>query len=147
MHIYYSTSSSSSDNQAMMIPTSQSDRREDFSEYLWMEDIESFDKQVLAELEEEEEIEQCMEEMLAEEEERDTTYYSPEIPEMYEVEDEDENEVIRPEEDYISEGLAHLMVDDILLQSQLNPDAEEFIPGRNLDSSSELSDSSEASDR
>lgn len=39
----------------------------DFSEYMWMENEEQFDRQVLAELEEEELIEQCMEAMLEDE--------------------------------------------------------------------------------
>lgn len=39
----------------------------DFAEYLWMENEEEFDKQVMQQLEEEELMEQCLEAMLEEE--------------------------------------------------------------------------------
>ncbi|GAB6021865.1 hypothetical protein CHUAL_006033 [Chamberlinius hualienensis] len=108
--------------------------REDFSDYMWMEDLENFDKEVLAELEEEEEMEQCIEEMLAEEEARDTTYYliddfdssslyhSINYPSQLLTDDEQELEI----------AMANLCFSDerILILSELNPNAEEFIPNR-----------------
>lgn len=122
------------------------ERRDDFAEYLWMEDMESFDKQVLAELVEEEEIEQCMAEMLAEEEARETTYYGG-TEQGLDNEAGDGANVQRPIEESLTDELQHLTVtdipDQIVLQSRLNPDAAEFVPSQNAD----LSDSSEASDR
>ncbi|XP_002738159.1 polyadenylate-binding protein-interacting protein 2B-like [Saccoglossus kowalevskii] len=46
-----------------------------FEEYLWMAEVEEFDKKVLEELQEEEFMEACMEEMLLEEE---ADWYYPE---------------------------------------------------------------------
>lgn len=108
-----------------------SNNRDDFSEYLWMEDMESFDKEVLAELEEEEELEQVMEEMLAEEEARDTIYFTgpnAQIP-YYMYDDDDEDLEMSPEHQFLSEHLYSLSIcEDILASSKLNPNAEEFIP-------------------
>lgn len=124
--------------------------REDFSDYMWMADEESFDKQVLAELQEEEEMEQCMEEMLAEEEARDTTYYvvgndNGMIPTAViqqssleplamgvphwthhggdlEQQEQLQQPVVVP--------AAALNSTEILSVSQLNPEASEFVPSR-----------------
>jgi len=122
------------------------DRRDEFAEYMWMEDMESFDKQVMAELEEEEEIERCMAEMLAEEEARDTTYYN----QMDEIGGlNDDCHVQRPL-DELAENLGHLLVqdnpnpEDILRRTTLNPCAEEFVPSKNTDGiCSDQADSSE----
>lgn len=119
------------------------DRREEFAEYLWMEDIEGFDKQVLAELEEEEEIEQCMAEMLAEEEARDTTYYTHPLEEF-----QSESILQRlSEEELVTEEMSHLSVEELIQQTGLNPYAAEFVPSSTTDSSSDSESSSEASDR
>lgn len=120
--------------------------REDFSDYLWMEDVESFDKQVLAELQEEEEMEQCMEEMLAEEEARDTTYY---------IVDEQSSIVIPcpvfpgiiQDEIGVLQSMATLGFYDseiVFIESQLNPDAEEFVPSSMSTASSTATSQSSA---
>jgi len=121
--------------------------REDFSDYLWMEDVESFDKQVLAELQEEEEMEQCMEEMLAEEEARDTTYYI--------VEEQSPAIIpcslfpsIIPDEIEILQSMATLGFFEegvVLIRSELNPDAEEFVPSNVPPASPSLATRSPAS--
>lgn len=46
---------------------SSTNAENDFAEYLWMENEEEFDKQVMQQLEEEELMEQCLEAMLEEE--------------------------------------------------------------------------------
>lgn len=140
-HLVNESSNGYSDDIDIMISNGVGDRREEFAEYLWMEDIEGFDKQVLAELEEEEEIEQCMAEMLAEEEARDTTYYTHPLDEF-----QSESIMQRLSEEELTEEMSHLTMEELIQQTGLNPYAAEFVPSSFTDSSTD-SDSSEASDR
>ncbi|NWU32531.1 PAI2B protein, partial [Dyaphorophyia castanea] len=82
-----------------------------FAEYLWMENEEDFDRQVEEELQEQEFLDRCFQEML-EEEERDWFVPARDLPQG----------MAQPQ-------LHGLGSDDILSKSNLNPDAKEFVPG------------------
>lgn len=66
-----STTTESESDLADDIPPTNAEN--DFSEYLWMEHEEEFDKEVMQQLEEEELMEQCIEAMLEEENRNLTT--------------------------------------------------------------------------
>ncbi|XP_030804262.1 polyadenylate-binding protein-interacting protein 2B [Camarhynchus parvulus] len=91
-----------------------------FAEYLWMENEEDFDRQVEEELQEQEFLDRCFQEML----------------------EEEEQDWFIPARDLPAQGMAQLQqqlhglsvgdgrgADDILSKSNLNPDAKEFVPG------------------
>ncbi|XP_031965415.1 polyadenylate-binding protein-interacting protein 2B [Corvus moneduloides] len=91
-----------------------------FAEYMWMENEEDFNRQVEEELQEQEFLDRCFQEMLEEEEERDWFIPARDLP----------------------QGMAQLQQQlhglpaadarasqDILSKSTLNPDAKEFVPG------------------
>ncbi|XP_074396779.1 polyadenylate-binding protein-interacting protein 2B [Zonotrichia albicollis] len=84
--------------------------KDPFAEYLWMEHEEDFDRQVEEELQEQEFLDRCFQEML-EEEERDWFIPARDLPQG-----------MQPD----SNGHG---ADDILSKSTLNPDAKEFVPG------------------
>ncbi|NXH27070.1 PAI2B protein, partial [Myiagra hebetior] len=88
--------------------------QEPFAEYLWMENEEDFNRQVEEELQEQEFLDRCFQEML-DEEERDWFIPARDLP----------------------QGMAPLQqqlhgadgAQEILSKSTLNPDAKEFVPG------------------
>lgn len=105
----------------------------DFSEYLWMENEEEFDKQVMQQLEEEELMEQCIEAMLEDEREirnirnqmastnGGSSDTSAPPRQSWSTNDDVTN--------HISQSLEGLSVqDDLAKQSTLNPNAAEFVP-------------------
>ncbi|XP_012528662.1 polyadenylate-binding protein-interacting protein 2 [Monomorium pharaonis] len=93
----------------------------DFSEYLWMENEEEFDKQVLQQLEEEELMEECLEAMLEEERQHQRNMSSTAWSTATGTSDNNATE--------LCQQLSSLrMQDDLAKQSTLNPDAAEFIP-------------------
>ncbi|KAG5345498.1 PAI2B protein, partial [Acromyrmex charruanus] len=93
----------------------------DFSEYLWMENEEEFDKQVLQQLEEEELMEECLEAMLEEERQHQRNMSSTAWSTATGTPDNNAAE--------LCQQLSSLrMQDDLAKQSTLNPDAAEFIP-------------------
>ncbi|XP_019871296.1 polyadenylate-binding protein-interacting protein 2B isoform X2 [Aethina tumida] len=88
--------------------------QEDFSEYLWMENEEEFDKEVMQRLEEEALMEQCIEAMLDDENSERTTPSS--------ATQESTNEV--------ANLINNLKLDNVDVKgSNLNPLAAEFVPG------------------
>ncbi|XP_032675399.1 polyadenylate-binding protein-interacting protein 2 [Odontomachus brunneus] len=93
----------------------------DFSEYLWMENEEEFDKQVLQQLEEEELMEECLEAMLEEERQHERNINSTAWSTATGTSDNNTAELCQQ-----LSGLK--MQDDLAKQSTLNPDAAEFIP-------------------
>ncbi|XP_968714.2 polyadenylate-binding protein-interacting protein 2B [Tribolium castaneum] len=88
---------------------------DDFSEYLWMENEEEFDKEVMQRLEEEALMEECIEAMLADE--------NSEVSSNHVNGVDDNNE--------ISNMINNLKLDcpEVVKESNLNPLAAEFIPG------------------
>ncbi|XP_063988755.1 polyadenylate-binding protein-interacting protein 2 [Diachasmimorpha longicaudata] len=109
----------------------------DFSEYMWMENEEEFDKQVLEQLEEDEMMEQCLEAMLEEERQHERNQTSVAWCNAVAGENS-ENE--------LCQQLGTLRVHGELAKSStLNPNAAEFIPSlkTSVSTSSEItSDSS-----
>ncbi|XP_012286245.1 polyadenylate-binding protein-interacting protein 2 [Orussus abietinus] len=94
----------------------------DFSEYMWMENEEEFDKQVLQQLEEEELMEECLEAMLEEERQHQRNQTSTAWSTATTATDSNGTD--------LCQQLGGLQVhDDIAKQSTLNPDAAEFVPG------------------
>ncbi|XP_053574519.1 polyadenylate-binding protein-interacting protein 2 [Bombina bombina] len=90
-----------------------------FSEYMWMENEEEFNRQFEEELWEEEFIERCFQEMLDEEEEE---WFIParDLPQtMSQIQDQLNDLVIGDSSS----------VDDLVVKSNLNPNAKEFVPG------------------
>lgn len=88
-----------------------------FSEYMWMENEEEYNRQVEEELLEQEFLERCFQEMLDEE---DQDWFIPERD--------------LPSVGQIQQQLNGLSVSDdnaeeILRKSILNPEAKEFVPG------------------
>uniref|UniRef100_A0A0A9XLK2 Polyadenylate-binding protein-interacting protein 2B n=1 Tax=Lygus hesperus TaxID=30085 RepID=A0A0A9XLK2_LYGHE len=90
----------------------------DFSEYMWMENEEEFDQEVMKQLEEEALMEQCIEAML---------------------EDELENKESEHSSTELLSDLQKLCVQDhenLARKSTLNPNAAEFVPKVRLDTKS-----------
>ncbi|XP_053622345.1 nucleolar protein dao-5 [Plodia interpunctella] len=82
---------------------------DDFADYMWMENEEEFDKQVMQQLEEEALMEQCIEAMLEDEQRerhRPNTHHYPTT----------------------SNGAASLSLEETVSRSRLNPLAAEFVP-------------------
>lgn len=105
------------DTEAEVAATGDSD----FSEYLWMENEEEFDKQVLQQLEEEELMEECLEAMLEEERQHERNINSTAWSTATSISDNNAAELCQQ-----LSGLR--MQDDLAKQSTLNPDAAEFVP-------------------
>lgn len=114
----------------------------DFSEYMWMENEEEFDKQVMQQLEEEALMEQCIEAMLEDEREIRNTYYniqnnhhnnaSPQEPALI-IPQPWSDSSLNPTD--LCNGMENLQVndqDELAKQSTLNPNAAEFIPQQRL---------------
>lgn len=114
----------------------------DFSEYMWMENEEEFDKQVMQQLEEEELMEQCIQAML--EDERDirsnnsnqfnnqqnnsNQSQSRQVPRVS-ARQPWSNGSLNGQD--ICNGMENLRVqdqDELAKQSTLNPNAAEFVP-------------------
>ncbi|KAM9193211.1 polyadenylate-binding protein-interacting protein 2B [Mergus octosetaceus] len=84
-----------------------------FAEYMWMENEEDFNRQVEEELQEQEFLDRCFQEML-EEEDQDWFIPSRDLPQQ--------------QLNGLSVANGHAS-EDILSKSNLNPDAKEFVPG------------------
>ncbi|NXG47501.1 PAI2B protein, partial [Psilopogon haemacephalus] len=92
-----------------------------FAEYMWMENEEDFNRQVRPreELQEQEFLDRCFQEML-EEEEQDWFIPSRDLPQGMGQLQQQLNGLS------VSDGHTS---EDILSKSNLNPDAKEFVPG------------------
>ncbi|XP_063391835.1 nucleolar protein dao-5 [Cydia fagiglandana] len=84
---------------------------DDFADYMWMENEEEFDKQVMQQLEEEALMEQCIEAML-EDEQRELERHNPHNPHYPTT----------------SNGNPSLSLEETVSRSTLNPLAAEFVP-------------------
>nr|XP_032618325.1 polyadenylate-binding protein-interacting protein 2B isoform X2 [Chelonoidis abingdonii] len=90
-----------------------------FAEYMWMENEEDFNRQVEEELQEQDFLDRCFQEML-DEEDQDWFIPSRDLPQGI---------------GQLQQQLNGLSVgdscssEDILSKSNLNPDAKEFVPG------------------
>lgn len=107
----------------------------DFSEYMWMENEEEFDKQVMQQLEEEALMEQCIEAML--EDEREIHNIHNQAMAANGVGVIDVHQPWSTGTDYVHptnapdlcQTMENLSVqDDLAKQSTLNPNAAEFVP-------------------
>lgn len=95
-----------------------------FAEYLWMENEEEFNRQVEEELWEEEFIERCVQELLEEEEQWEWFIPSRDLPAQTVTQLQDQISLLVLDSD------VHADADfDITVNSSLNPNAKEFIPG------------------
>ncbi|XP_035181774.1 polyadenylate-binding protein-interacting protein 2B [Oxyura jamaicensis] len=90
-----------------------------FAEYMWMENEEDFNRQVEEELQEQEFLDRCFQEML-DEEEQDWFIPSRDLPQGMAQ--------LQQQLNGLSVGDGHAS-EDILSKSNLNPDAKEFVPG------------------
>lgn len=90
-----------------------------FAEYMWMENEEDFNRQVEEELQEQEFLDRCFQEML-DEEDQDWFIPSRDLPQAMGQLQQQFNGLS------VSDGHDS---EDILSKSNLNPDAKEFIPG------------------
>ncbi|KAI4577088.1 hypothetical protein MJT46_002923 [Ovis ammon polii x Ovis aries] len=90
-----------------------------FAEYMWMENEEDFNRQVEEELQEQEFLDRCFQEML-DEEDQDWFIPSRDLPQAMGQLQQQLNGLS------VSDGHAS---EDILSKSNLNPDAKEFVPG------------------
>ncbi|XP_046458146.1 polyadenylate-binding protein-interacting protein 2-like [Daphnia pulex] len=104
-------------------------REGDFSEYMWMENEEEFEEQIMLQLEEEALVQQCIDDVCAE---MDLYIAS--------LNDETANGNATHNgsaADALTQELQNLTVDDNAAQSsKLNPDAAEFVPRFGSSSSS-----------
>ncbi|XP_043559845.1 polyadenylate-binding protein-interacting protein 2-like [Chiloscyllium plagiosum] len=91
-----------------------------FAEYMWMENEEEFNRQIVEELWEEEFIERCFQEMLQEEEEHEWFIPARDLPQTIGQIQEQLNGLV-----ISSNG----SVDELVSKSNLNPNAKEFVPG------------------
>ncbi|KAJ3587417.1 hypothetical protein NHX12_011014 [Muraenolepis orangiensis] len=93
-----------------------------FAEYMWMENEEEFNRQVEEELWEEEFIERCFQEMLEEEEEREWFIPSRDLPSQPAGQ-------LQVQLSLLGLGGDKGMYQDVVVNSNLNPNAKEFTPG------------------
>ncbi|KAL7975898.1 hypothetical protein Chor_011813, partial [Crotalus horridus] len=93
-----------------------------FAEYMWMENEEDFNRQVEEELQEQEFLDRCFQEMLDEE---DQEWFIPsrDLPQGLGQLQQQLNGLS------VSENPHGHIAEDILSKSTLNPDAKEFVPG------------------
>ncbi|XP_023653455.1 polyadenylate-binding protein-interacting protein 2 [Paramormyrops kingsleyae] len=91
-----------------------------FAEYMWMENEEEFNRQIEEELWEEEFIERCFQEMLEEEEEHEWFIPARDLPQTINHLQEQLNGLV------IGDGN---ILEDLVVNSNLNPNAKEFVPG------------------
>lgn len=105
----------------------------DFSEYMWMENEEQFDRQVMAELEEEELIEQCMEAMLEDELQQSVHFHNQSLNSTNLPPTQGQNDApsTNNEDDILSlcDALDKVSTSYSVDKSTLNPLAAEFVPG------------------
>ncbi|XP_070819328.1 polyadenylate-binding protein-interacting protein 2-like [Chaetodon trifascialis] len=95
-----------------------------FAEYMWMENEEEFNRQVEEELWEEEFIERCIQELLEEEEQWEWFIPSRDLPSQAVSQLQDQISLLVLDSD------VHADADfDVVVNSSLNPNAKEFIPG------------------
>ncbi|XP_012605627.1 polyadenylate-binding protein-interacting protein 2B isoform X2 [Microcebus murinus] len=90
-----------------------------FAEYMWMENEEDFNRQVEEELQEQDFLDRCFQEML-DEEDQDWFIPSRDLPQAMGQ--------LQQQLNGLSISDVHDS-EDILSKSNLNPDAKEFIPG------------------
>ncbi|KAM6220472.1 polyadenylate-binding protein-interacting protein 2B [Rhynchocyon petersi] len=90
-----------------------------FAEYMWMENEEDFNREVEEELQEQDFLERCFQEML-DEEDQDWFIPSRDLPQPMGQ--------LQQQFNALSVSDSHDS-EDILSKSNLNPDAKEFIPG------------------
>ncbi|XP_054261148.1 polyadenylate-binding protein-interacting protein 2 [Macrosteles quadrilineatus] len=104
---------------------------DDFSEYLWMENEEEFDKQILQQLEEEALMEHCLEVMMDHEHHLDTMRF------LSSLSSDDTHSPSWSGDQQAQNGselcrqMSNLRVqdkDELAKQSTLNPNAAEFVP-------------------
>lgn len=109
----------------------------DFSEYMWMENEEEFDKQVMQQLEEEALMEQCIEAMLEDEREIHNIHNQAMTANNGVEAATDVHQPWSTVTDYVQptnapdlcQTMENLSVqDDLAKQSTLNPNAAEFVP-------------------
>ncbi|CAL8358057.1 unnamed protein product [Merluccius merluccius] len=93
-----------------------------FAEYMWMENEEEFNRQVEEELWEEEFIERCFQEMLEEEEEWEWFIPSRDLPSQPTAQ-------LQSQLSRLGLGGEIVMYEDVVVNSNLNPNAKEFTPG------------------
>ncbi|XP_028816277.1 polyadenylate-binding protein-interacting protein 2-like [Denticeps clupeoides] len=104
-----------------VIPNGQLDNEDDpFAEYMWMENEEEFNRQIEEELWEEEFIERCFQEMLEEEEEHEWFIPARDLPQTINQLQDQLNTMV------VSDAC---ISNDIVVNSNLNPNAKEFVPG------------------
>ncbi|KAK7791443.1 hypothetical protein R5R35_010927 [Gryllus longicercus] len=105
----------------------------DFSEYLWMEHEEEFDKQVMKELEEQELMQQCVQAMLEDEREIYNIHNqiaSPPSSQQWSTATNCSPALVNNLPD-LCQGVENLQVrDNLVKHSTLNPNAAEFVPRR-----------------
>lgn len=109
------------DNNIDAEPDVQVPAESDFSEYLWMENEEEFDKEVLQQLEEEELTEECLKAMLEEEKQHERNMNSTAWSTATNFPENNGAELCQQFNNM-------RMHDDLAKQSTLNPDAAEFVP-------------------
>nr|XP_046262870.1 polyadenylate-binding protein-interacting protein 2-like [Scatophagus argus] len=96
-----------------------------FAEYMWMENEEEFNRQVEEELWEEEFIERCMQELLEEEEQWEWFIPSRDLPSQVVSQLQDQSSLLALDTDVHTDA----DFDVVVINSSLNPNAKEFIPG------------------
>ncbi|XP_040275303.1 polyadenylate-binding protein-interacting protein 2B [Bufo gargarizans] len=95
------------------------DENNPFAEYMWMENEEDFNRQVEEELQEQEFLDRCFQEML-DEEDKDWFIPSRDLPQGVGQ--------LQQQLNGLTVNDVHCS-EDILSKSNLNPDAKEFVPG------------------
>jgi len=100
----------------MTSSSTSANKEPDFSEYMWMGEVEleDFDRKVEEELREQEFIDQCFEDLLNEQQQDEEWFYAADY-----------------ENFLVTEGLNNLNLNhqqQVQVHYQLNPDAPEFVP-------------------
>lgn len=106
-------------NEVILISQFNNDENP-FAEYMWMENEEEFNRQVEEELWEEEFIERCFQEMLEEEEEHEWFIPARDLPQAISH--------LQDQLSLLGLGGGSCLLDDLVVNSNLNPNAAEFVP-------------------
>ncbi|XP_063046811.1 polyadenylate-binding protein-interacting protein 2-like [Engraulis encrasicolus] len=121
-----SSSSSGFKGSDVILNNQMNSEENPFAEYMWMENEEEFNRQIEEELWEEEFIERCFQEMLEEEEEHEWFIPARDLPQG-----QTHHSNLLPMQNQLSSTVVvdGLRFNNAVVNSNLNPNAKEFIPG------------------
>ncbi|XP_066488276.1 polyadenylate-binding protein-interacting protein 2B [Tiliqua scincoides] len=116
------TAATSAKSKEDQVVNGHGEKENPFAEYMWMENEEDFNRQVEEELQEQDFLDRCFQEML-DDEDKDWFIPSRDLPQGIGQLQQQLNGLS------VNDSTHSHVSEDILSKSTLNPDAKEFIPG------------------